>query len=46
MARKMTFQIGETPVEIAPGIWLSYADGVLCVENEKGGETDGDGRSD
>ncbi len=29
------FRIGEEPVEIVPGIWLSYVDGVLHVEKEE-----------
>ncbi len=33
--KKETFTVGEEPVEIVPGIWLSYADGKLHVEKKE-----------
>jgi hypothetical protein len=29
------FTIGEEPVEVTPGIWLSYVDGMLQVRKEE-----------
>lgn len=33
--KKETFTVGEEPVEIVPGIWLSYVDGKLHIKREE-----------
>jgi hypothetical protein len=36
------FTIGEEPVEITPGVWLSYVDGMLQVRKEEKEDGTGD----